>query len=604
MAVMVLGGHVAESGRCTKFGLAIALFFAGALSLAAAEVSFRVSGADRKLDDALRAASLSLGLPQTSTALARVSAARADYARLIGVLYEAGYYAPVIRIRIDGREAAALPPFDAPKQVRSVDILVEKGPRFHFALAQIGPLPGTELPPERFRQGKIARSGAIKQAAHEGLEHWRARGYAKARIATQRITANHPTRRISARIQLDPGPRLRFGLLRPSGTTRVRPERIRAIADLPRGARFSPEVLERAATRLRRTGVFRSVTLSEAAQPGPDNTLDIDAVLIDQKRRRYGFGAEVSSLEGLGLSALWMHRNLLGGAERLRIEGEVSGIGSTNDGEDYQLTARFDRPATFSSDTALYLQAMLSERDEPDYSESALRAEGGISHIFSDHLSTEAGLALRVSQVDDDLGARDFTHLMFPLHLLWQDRDSTVDPMRGSYLEATLTPFAGFDDSRSGLRLVLDARHYHSLSPRLTLAGRVQVGSVLGAGARYVPPDLLFFSGGGGSVRGQPYQSLAIERGADVRIGGAAHLGLSLEARMKLRGRFGLVAFTDFGAIGQEAWIGRGSESHGGAGLGLRYDTGLGPLRVDLAAPIHGDTGDGMQLYVGIGQAF
>ena len=41
-----------------------------------------------------------------------------------------------------------------------------------------------------------------------------------------------------------------------------------------------------------------------------------------------------------------------------------------------------------------------------------------------------------------------------------------------------------------------------------------------------------------------------------------------------------------------------------GAGLGLRYETGFGPIRLDVAAPIHGDTGDGVQIYIGLGQSF
>ena len=43
---------------------------------------------------------------------------------------------------------------------------------------------------------------------------------------------------------------------------------------------------------------------------------------------------------------------------------------------------------------------------------------------------------------------------------------------------------------------------------------------------------------------------------------------------------------------------------HSGAGLGLRYDTPVGPIRLDVATPVGGNTGDGVQVYVGLGQAF
>jgi translocation and assembly module TamA len=106
----------------------------------------------------------------------------------------------------------------------------------------------------------------------------------------------------------------------------MRPERIVEIAGLPEGVTFSPEVLDRVTERLRDTGVFSAVALGE--QPlGPGDTMDIVATLTESPPRRFGFGAELSTDEGARVSAFWLHRNLFGGAERLRIEGEVRGIG-------------------------------------------------------------------------------------------------------------------------------------------------------------------------------------------------------------------------------------------------------------------------------------
>ena len=143
--------------------------------------------------------------------------------------------------------------------------------------------------------------------------------------------------RIDARLSVAPGPKLRFGKLRPNGLTRLRPNRARAIAGLPSGKVFHPDEVTKAAKRLRSTGVFRSVVLTEADQVRDGDVLDIDAELTEQKPRRFGFGAEVSSTEGGTLSAFWMHRNLLGGAERLRIDAEISDIGVTLNEIDYRL---------------------------------------------------------------------------------------------------------------------------------------------------------------------------------------------------------------------------------------------------------------------------
>jgi translocation and assembly module TamA len=109
-------------------------------------------------------------------------------------------------------------------------------------------------------------------------------------------------------------------------------------------------------------------------------------------------------------------------------------------------------------------------------------------------------------------------------------------------------------------------------------------------------------------VRGQPYRSLGIDvtrgGGPSFLIGGKYFLAGSLELRAKVSDKIGVVGFVDWGSIGLDGFTGASADSHAGAGLGLRYDTGLGPIRLDVAAPISGSTGDGVQIYVGLGQSF
>jgi translocation and assembly module TamA len=92
--------------------------------------------------------------------------------------------------------------------------------------------------------------------------------------------------------------------------------------------------------------------------------------------------------------------------------------------------------------------------------------------------------------------------------------------------------------------------------------------------------------------------------GPQFLIGGRYFLAGSLELRAKVSDKLGVVGFVDWGSIGIDGFSGTLSDSHAGAGLGLRYDTGLGPIRFDVAAPISGTTGDGVQFYVGLGQSF
>jgi translocation and assembly module TamA len=218
------------------------------------------------------------------------------------------------------------------------------------------------------------------------------------------------------------------------------------------------------------------------------------------------------------------------------------------------------------------------------------------------------GLGYTRSDVADAGGDTSYNYLELPLTVLWDTRDDKLSATSGYYLDAGVTPFLGFGSTGTGAKLTGDARAYRSLGEngRFVLAGRVQFGTIVGAGIEATPRDYLIYSGGGGTVRGQPYQSLGVMvlSGGTVESGGRSFLGLSGELRAGITDKIGVVAFYDAGYISAGELFDQSGEWHAGAGLGLRYDTGIGPIRLDIAAPVSGSTGDGVQVYVGIGQAF
>lgn len=537
--------------------------------------------------------------------------ARAEYARLIEVLYAEGRYGPVISIRVDGREAADIPPFEQPARIDEIVVIVRPGSQFRFAEAQAGPIArGTELP-EGFATGRVARTGVLVDTAGAAVDGWRDAGHPKARIAGQDLRVRHRDAEMDAAIFVDPGPQLRFGTLAISGNDKVRTNAVRRIAGWPNGAIVTPDMRDRAANRLRRSGAFRSVVLTEAETPNADGTLDHSLVLVEEQRRRFGFGGELSTEEGLRLTTFWLNRNLLGDAERLRFDAEVAGIGGQTGGIDTRLSARFERPATFFVDTDLFVGLTYENLDEPDFSSESLTADVGLRRIVNDRLTVEGGFGLRQSTVTDATGTGTFRLITLPTRATWTTRDDPLDPTRGVFLDVTATPFLGFSDAGSGLRLTADARTYRSFGTdgRFVLAVRGQMGSIIGPELPRVPADLRFFSGGGGTVRGQPYQSLGIrfDRGlgaAAALTGGMSYLGLSGELRASLGDTFGLVGFVDAGYVGENALPGGLGGTHAGAGLGLRYNTGLGPIRFDVAVPVTESPGSSVFFYIGIGQAF
>ncbi len=573
------------------------------------EAAVQVRGAPQELAEDLSRSSLVVETADAEDATAQdiLAAARADYARMVGALYDLGYYGGVVSIRVDGREAAEISPIAGPSRIGRVDVIVQPGSPFTFSTARVAPVaPGTELP-EGFVAGQPAKAGLIGGAAEAGVTGWREAGHAKARVSDQSITANHRNSTLAADIRLAPGPRLRFGDLVVTRPSAVRANRIREIAGLPTGQVFSPEELEDASRRLRRTGAFRSVVLNEAAVPNPDATLDIRAEVVDAKPRRIGFGAEIASLEGLTLSGFWLHRNLLGGAERLRLEGEVGGIGGDSGGIDYRFLARFERPATFTPDTTLFLEARAEDLDEEEYRERLFRIGGGVSHIFSENLEGELGIAYQYSDIDDDLGSRTNELLLLPGRLTFDNRDDALDATEGFYVGLEATPFLALDAGDPAFRLYADARTYVGFGEedRIVLAGRTQIGSVTGASLVDVPPDMLFFSGGSNTVRGQSYQSLGVDLGGGNTSGGRSFLALSGEIRAKVADNWQVVGFADTGFVGRDSFGTGNGDWHSGAGFGIRYDTGIGPIRFDVATPVGGsDAGKDFEFYIGIGQAF
>jgi translocation and assembly module TamA len=580
------------------------------LACMAQAFDFKIEISDPELTKSVKNASLLQQLSEADTSSGQdvIAAARADYERIVGAMYDDGYFSPVVSIRVNGREASSISPLSAPKVIRSAIVSVQAGQKFAFGRTSISPVfAGTELPAE-FAPSQPARISSIKSAADTAISNWRDAGHAKANLSGQQITAQHKQGLINAELTVDPGPRLTFGRLQVKGNKAVRTERIHDIAGLPEGTQFSPDEIRRASNRLRRTGTFRVAALNEAENYNPDLSLDVEALITEAPPRRFGFGAEISSLEGLGLSAYWLHRNLFGGAERLRVEGDISGIGGDSGGTDYSFGVKFDRPATFNEDTDFYALGQIERLDEVGFSSDQLSLEAGIRRYASDQREYTFGLGLRTAKVNDAFGERSYTLVTLPVSATFDYRDNKLNAKDGYYFNASLTPFAGLKDSDSGARIYLDGRAFKSVGENkgLTFALRGQLGSVTGPDLDQAPADYLFYSGGGGTVRGQEFQSLSVDLGGGQVVGGRSFLGISGEVRVKTTDSLSLVAFYDAGYIGREEFPdGDSGDWHSGAGFGIRYDTGIGPIRLDLGVPVTGPgEQNGFEIYIGIGQAF
>lgn len=591
---------------------AAVLLLTTATVAAAQKVTIDAPGAPDNLVSLLKDASLSRNVGEGDTPEAQdyVAAARADYRRLLTALYAAGYYSGTISIKVNGTEAANIAPLAAPDRIDTIAITVNPGPLFAFGRAEVAPLaPDTELP-DGFAPGQDAKADVIRQAATAARTAWRDQGYAKVDIAGQQIMARHSENLLDATVSIAPGPQLTFGPLTVTGNVDVRTSAILRIAGLPEGQIYSPDDLTQVTRRLRETGAFDSVTLTEAEAASPGNTLPIAAAIVERKPRRIGAGLEYSTVEGVRTSAYWMHRNFFGGAENLRFDAQVAGIGGGTGGMDYTLSTALKIPAIYGVDTDLTATAQISRMDEPDYLIDSASAQVLVTRLITNDLEVEAGFGVLTAKEVNALGTRNYTLLTAPLSATYDKRDVETNAKRGYYIKAAATPFLSVAGGSSGARASLDGRGYYSFgtNDRFTIAARGQVGTLIGADETNAPADFLFYSGGSGTVRGEGYKSLGVDRvvnGETFTTGGTSFAGAQLEARVGITDAIGLVGFYDYGYVGRTPTPLQDGADQSGVGLGLRYNTGIGPIRLDVGTPASGDDQfSAVEVYIGIGQAF
>ncbi len=588
-------------------------------------VTFEVRGGGDDLQRLLERASGLWTERETpaSGATGLLSRARGDYRRILAALYNNAYYGGEISILLAGREAADLA-LDSPMPAEvPVTIRVRAGPRFHFGEARIvnAPPPNprrdderTETIAEAFSPGARANAGAINAASTDAVDRWRHLARPKARESGREVVADHATNLLDAVIVLEPGREARFGRTSVTGGGRVNPGFVAYMADLPQGGRFDPDRVQAAQDRLARLGVFSSIRIEEAPEIAPDGTLDMTVAVADGPARTIGFGATLGTIEGLGVEAYWEHRNLLGRAERLRFEASVASLGVTNspDEFDYQGAIRFTRPGVINPHTD-FISALVARRLDLDaYREQSISASVGLQRTFARGINGEFSLVGTKARFTDVFGHRDFLMLGPLARGDYDRRNDPLNATRGYYLEAEATPFYEAEYGNVAARGYLEGRIYRGLDDdeRFVLAFRSKVGVYSGPDERESPPDQLFFAGGAGSVRGYAYRSIGIDvtkSGGGEGVGGGRSLVEgSGEARLRLTERWGGVAFVDAGYVfSSSTFGGDDSDLRAGAGLGARFFTGLGPLRVDLATPLdRRKDDDAFAVYIGIGQAF
>ena len=288
-------------------------------------------------------------------------------------------------------------------------------------------------------------------------------------------------------------------------------------------------------------------------------------------------------------------------------------------GTQEQLAAVSFRRSNFRRrDQVLTAQVAASNVERDAYEARTFLLSGGIERqsnfIWHKKWTWSVGAELIASDERDTLEStgeerrRTFFIGALPASLMYDATDDLLDPTTGFRLGGRLSPELSFQGGTFGYaRAQVDASAYRQVSERVVAAGRVRLGSIVGADRDDVAPSRRFYAGGGGSVRGYGFQRLGPRDADGDPIGGRSLAEFSLEARIRLKlfgGNFGVVPFLDGGTLSTEP-LPNVADWQFGAGIGARYYSSFGPIRVDVGTPLNPRSGDSrVAVVVSLGQAF
>ncbi|MCL6697245.1 BamA/TamA family outer membrane protein [Sphingomonas sp. NSE70-1] len=532
--------------------------------------------------------------------------ARADAELLAELLRAQGYY-----------DALVEPTIEVAGTALTVQLTATPGPIYRFESVE---LPGLE-------EAAGGEAGALREAfavkagdpvvaqnvigAGVGLQvALGERGFATAKVGEQDIVIDHEAQTARLVLPVTPGPIAVFGQISVSGEPAFSSKHVQLIARFKPGDRYEADEVMDLKRALIATGL---VAFGEVRQVPRDGGKVIDlAVKLEPAPMRtiagelgYGTG------EGIRAEASWQHRNLFNPEGALTVRGVL--------GTQEQLGAvTFRRNNWLRRDQVLNAQALAAHIDRDAYEAKTLSLSAGFERqsnfIWQKRWTWSLGAELVATDEEDTIEAtgeprrRTFFIAAIPGSLGLDETDDLLDPTKGFRLLGRLSPEISFQGGTFPYaRTQIDASTYHRVSQSVVAAGRVRVGSILGANRDDIAPSRRFYSGGGGSVRGYGYQRIGPRDVDNDPIGGRSLAEFSLEARVRLKafgGNFGVVPFIDGGTLSTEA-LPDFKDWQIGVGIGARYYSSFGPIRLDIGTPLNRQKGDGrIAVVVGLGQAF
>lgn len=534
--------------------------------------------------------------------------ARAAVESAQALLRSEGYYQPTLEDDVEGEET--------PVAV----VTITPGRRFELSETKVNwaaPVPDAVSQTVAtadigLKPGEPGRAADILDAEGRIVANLTREGYADAKADPRRVVVDHATFTVQPNFNIASGALVRLDGVRLRTRGPTNPDWVVSLAPWKAGDRYDPEDVAELERRLLDTGVYEgvSVSLSPQDQITADGLRPVLVGLSDRPRRLLEAGATYSTAEGIGVDVFQTRYNRFGRAATVKYGGRFASIDSRLGGE--ASFPHWRRPGR-----TLKLSSYLVNEQTDAYDRSALTVNADLSQRIGKTSFFTYGLGIDAGRYTEN---RFDPVTQAPINF---DRDLAILTARGSafmdrsndplnpttgyrlYVSAQPTAVTG-EDTVLFLRTEAQATGYIPLQDgaRTVLAGRARLGSIVGGEELTVPSDRLFYSGGGGSVRGYSYQSINPRLPDNTPRGGLSLFETSLEVRRDIGQKFQAVAFIDAGAIGFQETPNFNNLRYG-AGVGVRYKLPFGPVRADIAIPLDKREGDAaFQLYISIGQAF
>jgi translocation and assembly module TamA len=454
--------------------------------------------------------------------------------------------------------------------------------------------------------GKQALAAEIAIAEGAAVAELRRKGYPYAAYADRSGLADPDAATLDLDTLITAGPAVTFGPVRFEGLATVDEDYLRTYQPWKDGETFNTDQLREYQRRLFATDLFAAATVNPPETPPEGLTngapLPITVTVEEGKRRRVAASLRYDTDLGPTARASFEHRNLFGANERLLIQGEAGlyeqsfGIG-------------LRKPQFLQPGQDLLTDITLKRTVDDAYDALTATAFAGLERRVNKRWRAGLGVLGEISEIDDEGETKTAMLLGVPAFAAYDGSNDLFDPTRGARLRFEATPFGGKSNGDTPIFLVLDAKgsYYQPLDDesRYVFAVRGRAASILAESLDVIPATRRLYAGGSGSVRGYAQDFIGPLDANDDPVGGRSALEAGAELRARLYGDFGGVIFAGAGTVSTEMFPDFAEDVQTAAGVGFRYYSPAGPIRLDLALPLNPrPVDDAFQVYFSIGQAF